>query len=105
LHPGEAVAKNRFGVAAMDGEKDRLIVLIAVFVEHQQDFPHAGQHLIGHQILHVMGIGQRHIGRRQRLGNTAGCIHTIQRQSARHVRDEIETITDNLGSDKEAGGE
>ena len=73
---GQRLPEDRFGVAAVDGNPHGLVVLIAVVVEHDQDFAQVGVDL--EQARDVMRILQGHVRRQQRLRHAAAGVHRVE---------------------------
>ena len=71
----DSLGKERLREAAVKRYKHRLVLLVAVAVQHEQDLTQAGIHL--EQARHVVRVLQRQVRRQQRLGHTAAVLHRI----------------------------
>ncbi len=95
---------NGFGSATLDGNEHWLVVLVAVVIEHQQDLPKLGEHVVG-VAPHEGGVLQDHIGRDEGLRHAASLVHGVQAQMTAQVADEEDALADDLRDEEEAGRE
>ena len=93
--------RDRLGKAAVDRDEERLVVLVAVVVEHHDDAIERGQHAerLAADQLRVL---ERDLRRQQRLGDAARGVHRVEAEPAREVRDEVEPAVGQLWRDEEA---
>ena len=90
------VPEQRFRNPTVERDQTRLIVLIAQFIDHDQDFSQLGNNVVV-VARHQVWINKRHPAWKQRFWNAPNLVHGIQAQNSTHVRQEIDTIIHVLG--------
>src|SRR5437870_11676702 len=85
------VPEQRFRNPTVERDQTRLIVLIAQFIDHDQDFSQLGNYVVV-VARHQLWISMLHPAWKQMFWNALNLVHGIQSQKSTHVRHEIETI-------------
>ena len=85
------VAEQRFRNATVERDETGLIVLVAEFVDHDEDFSEFGNDVVvvaGHQVW----VNKSHTTRQQRFRNASVLVHGVEAQDSTHVRQEKDSI-------------
>ena len=98
MHPviRELVAKRKLGKAAVDRDQHRLVVLVAVVVEHHQNLLQLREH-VERVPVHQVRVLQRDVRRQQGLRHAAAAVHRVQAEPAAQVADEVQPSANKLG--------
>ena len=99
----QPVAERRLRVAAAHRDEHRLVVLVAVAVEHQQDLAERRED-VERVAVHQVRILNGDVGRQERLGHAAAFpdVHRVQAEASAQVAEEIQSPADELRRDKQA---
>ncbi len=104
LLAGETVAEKRFRDAAGERDHHRLVVLVAVVVNHYHNFAQAGEDFEEGHAVDQDRVLQGDVGRQQRFRDAAVLIHRVEAHAAGEVADEVEPVADELRTEEEPRG-
>src|SRR6266516_2623113 len=98
----EGICCERLREAAFERDHERLVVLVAVAIDHHDDLPEVGQHeeRVTEDQLRIL---QRDLRRQERLWYAAVCIHREQAERTTEVGDEVEPAVRELGLEEKPG--
>jgi hypothetical protein len=91
----ERLVVERLGETAGDRDHERLVILVAVVVDHHDDAVEVGEHVVG-EPAEELRVLECDSGREQRLGHAAGRVHRVEAEPAREVADEVDAIVGEL---------
>jgi len=97
----EGTSKDGLWDAPVHRHKHRLIVLVSVVVEHEENLAELREHVI-RVPSHQVRVVEDDVGRDERLWDAPAMVHRVEAEMAAEVAHEVQTFADDLRGDEES---
>src|SRR5206468_3621847 len=100
----EGGPESGLGKASLHGNEHRLVVLVPVLVDHDED---PAKPLKDEESMAAdqLGILERDVRREKRLGDAPALVHGVQAEVPSEIADEVQALTDPLRREEQTRGE